>query len=875
MATISNSRDIDLQSVSPRIIFSVGTSSTTSLAFTKTKNSTTKSPASIALVASAPEFTAPIVEWEYSLPSTPNTWNSAGTGITSGTAPTKISTLTVTSGTFTTQVSTATKVLYRARINQATYPELISPTITIDYVAPADDIPVINFSRESVGLPTTLADVVTYTNSGASIGVTVGGSGIPYHDTNPSSFSVSAAALGIVVDPTPSGTVTRVYDDASSMTGGLTSTATITYTITIRDSFGVASTHTKIQTFNKLYGTSGTRTAVLDMYQSSSSVPTTFPVGSSMYTWATAQFTAPATLNGWSLTPTTPTVGQTLYIARTVYADSLATTTTSVTWTAATAIAIGAAGSNGQRVGILEVYQWALSAPTSYPSGTSTYTWATGAFTAPSTANGWSLLPGASTPGHTLWGISVRVSNSLTTADSTVTWNSTSVYAVGAAGTNGTNGGPGGVGPTGTRGTRQLYDTNAAVGAAGYNSLTLYVYGANAAGSASYSARATDLIAAATVGDTPTTPIKGDSVTMTNGSTFTNSLTYNGSAWVFPGTVIDGNLLVTGSIEGTKLSATSIDGKTITGANIQTSATGRRVLLDATGFRAYNTAETLTTQIGTATYHLYINDAANNVALASFFNTGSTYANGVYAEVSGANSKAINAVVSNTGAVSTTIALRASENGSGVGIALDVTGQTNINTNSKAFNLTTPLVSSSSSNPLSVVTSIAQPLKIVSATSETAHLQWLSTLTNRTWSARVDANTVTQVSNWYLQFTTFAGDTQYGGASTKTALTISGAGDITAYGNVTAYSDINIKKEIVPIKEAVSIVQALGGYRYLNTLTNKYDYGVIAQEVEKVLPELIGTSGKYKTVSYNGIIALLVESVKALNAKIEKLEGNR
>ena len=187
-------------------------------------------------------------------------------------------------------------------------------------------------------------------------------------------------------------------------------------------------------------GANGTRTAILDMYQWSATAPTTFPVGTSVYTWATGQFTAPATPNGWSLTPPATVLGQTLWIARTIYSDSLTTATSTVTWSATVAYAVGGAGANGTRTAFLELYQWATSTPTTFPSGNSTYTWATGAFTAPTTPNSWLLTPGASTPGYTLYGCSVRYADSLTTATSTVAWTTSTAYAVGAAGTNGTNG---------------------------------------------------------------------------------------------------------------------------------------------------------------------------------------------------------------------------------------------------------------------------------------------------------------------------------------------------------------------------------------------------------------------------------------------------
>lgn len=208
-------------------------------------------------------------------------------------------------------------------------------------------------------------------------------------------------------------------------------------------------------------GVNGTRTAILDVYKWSTLAPTTFPVGSSTYTWATGQFTAPATLNGWSLTPPTAVLGQVLWIARTLYADNNTTATTTVTWTASQANPVGASGvdgatgatgatgANGARTAFLEVYQWAATAPTSYPSGNSTYTWADGSFTAPGTPNGWSLTPGSSTPGYTLYGCSVRYADTATTATTSVAWTTSTAYIVGYSGVNGATGATGAAGSNG------------------------------------------------------------------------------------------------------------------------------------------------------------------------------------------------------------------------------------------------------------------------------------------------------------------------------------------------------------------------------------------------------------------------------------------
>ena len=204
----------------------------------------------------------------------------------------------------------------------------------------------------------------------------------------------------------------------------------------------------------------GTRTAILDMYKWSATQPvSSFPSGTSTYTWATGQFTAPATPNGWSLTPATPVIGETLWIARTIYADNDTTETSVVTWSATASYPISSSGVNGTRTAFLELYRWSLTTPTTFPSGTSTYTWATGAFTAPATLNSWSLLPGATTPGYTLYGCSVAYADQLTSATSVVTWTTSTAYAVGAAGATGPTGATGATGSTGATGPRnaQVY----------------------------------------------------------------------------------------------------------------------------------------------------------------------------------------------------------------------------------------------------------------------------------------------------------------------------------------------------------------------------------------------------------------------------------
>ena len=111
-------------------------------------------------------------------------------------------------------------------------------------------------------------------------------------------------------------------------------------------------------------------------------------------------------------------------------------------------------------------------------------------------------------------------------------------------------------------------------------------------------------------------------------------------------------------------------------------------------------------------------------------------------------------------------------------------------------------------------------------------------------------------------------------------------GDLHVDGNVVAYSttisDIRLKKDIAPIEDAVTKVQQLNGCTFTYLKDDRKSAGLIAQDVEKVLPSAViddeavfhGEEGEtYKTVQYDQLIGLLVEAVKELSAKVEKLEN--
>lgn len=102
-------------------------------------------------------------------------------------------------------------------------------------------------------------------------------------------------------------------------------------------------------------------------------------------------------------------------------------------------------------------------------------------------------------------------------------------------------------------------------------------------------------------------------------------------------------------------------------------------------------------------------------------------------------------------------------------------------------------------------------------------------------------------------------------------------GNWTAVGNVTAYSDVRVKTNIEVIPDALDKVCSLSGYTYDRTDVDvPRQTGVIAQEVQEVLPEVVieGEDGRL-SVSYGNMVGLLIEAVKELKAEVDQLKGNK
>ncbi len=101
-------------------------------------------------------------------------------------------------------------------------------------------------------------------------------------------------------------------------------------------------------------------------------------------------------------------------------------------------------------------------------------------------------------------------------------------------------------------------------------------------------------------------------------------------------------------------------------------------------------------------------------------------------------------------------------------------------------------------------------------------------------------------------------------------------GGITAAKNVSAYSDKKLKQNISPIRDAMKRLKRVRGYNYQFKSDPTVDcLGVIAQEVKATFPQLVKDDDGILTVEYTGLIPVLLEAIKSLDARLTRLERQK
>lgn len=134
-------------------------------------------------------------------------------------------------------------------------------------------------------------------------------------------------------------------------------------------------------------------------------------------------------------------------------------------------------------------------------------------------------------------------------------------------------------------------------------------------------------------------------------------------------------------------------------------------------------------------------------------------------------------------------------------------------------------------------------------------------------------NQSSSTSTFYPVFTSVtSGSMTTASVSTTKLQYVPGTGTLTSI-NFNSTSDLKLKKNISSISNAVQTVKNINGVEFEWKNNNEKSSGVIAQELENVLPHLVLDTEDCKTVNYLGIIAYLVESIKELDERLRKLEG--
>ena len=100
------------------------------------------------------------------------------------------------------------------------------------------------------------------------------------------------------------------------------------------------------------------------------------------------------------------------------------------------------------------------------------------------------------------------------------------------------------------------------------------------------------------------------------------------------------------------------------------------------------------------------------------------------------------------------------------------------------------------------------------------------------------------------------------------AASVSVSGNINAAGEIASQSDERLKSNIKIISGAVDKVKNLQGVTFTFKADNRPSTGLLAQDVQNVMPEAVNQNGDYLYVSYGNLLGLIVEAIKELDKKI-------
>lgn len=102
-------------------------------------------------------------------------------------------------------------------------------------------------------------------------------------------------------------------------------------------------------------------------------------------------------------------------------------------------------------------------------------------------------------------------------------------------------------------------------------------------------------------------------------------------------------------------------------------------------------------------------------------------------------------------------------------------------------------------------------------------------------------------------------------------------GSVYSYGDFLSFSDSNYKTNLKIIPNALDKVKSLSGYTFniidpkTNFIKSKRQIGLLAQEVQKIIPEAVTFDNNFYNISYGNLVGLIIEAIKELDNKINNL----
>lgn len=114
-------------------------------------------------------------------------------------------------------------------------------------------------------------------------------------------------------------------------------------------------------------------------------------------------------------------------------------------------------------------------------------------------------------------------------------------------------------------------------------------------------------------------------------------------------------------------------------------------------------------------------------------------------------------------------------------------------------------------------------------------------------------------------------NSRVGVGTTIPSTTLQVSGTITCV-DINSTSDVNLKENIHTIENPLDKVMQINGVSFNWKETKEVSVGVIAQDVEEIIPEVVKKSGDVKTVNYNGLVGVLIEAIKEQQKQIQELK---